>query len=245
MPNNEIENSDTKQGGDPPVAKTPISMTIETPKNESDPDAPEISVSAAESAAESIAITIRTTRYLRMNVSLGILALIALVAALYLARAFFVPLLIGILVSYTLSPIVSWLSKFYIPRALGAAMVMALLIGGFSWIAYTLSDDAAALIDNLPEAAKKLRQNLRAARSEVPSALQNMQEAANELEGVAADVGAKSGARVVPVRTTSPTWLRDYALAQSALLLTIAAQTPVILLITYFLLASGDRKSVV
>ena len=242
MPNNEIENSDTKQGGNSPVAKTPISMTIETPKNESHPDAPEISVSATESAAESIAITIRTTRYLRMNVSLGILALIALVAALYLARAFFVPLLIGILVSYTLSPIVGWLSKCYVPRALGAALVMGLLIGGFSWIAVTLSDDASAMIDNLPEAAKKLRQNLRAERNKAPSALQNMQEAARELEGVAADVGAKAGTPVVPVRTTtSPTWLRDYALAQSALLLTIAAQTPVILLITYFLLASGDH----
>ena len=237
MSNDEVQNTATKQEAVPPIA-----IIIETPKNESDPDAPEISVTAAESAAESIAINIRTTRYLRMNLSLGILALIALVAALYLARAFFVPLLIGILVSYTLSPIVSWLNKCYIPRALGAAMVMALLIGGFSWVAVTLSDDAAAMIDNLPEVAKNLRQNLREARSKVPNALQNMQEAAKELEGVAADVGAKPGTPVVPVRaTTPPTWLRDYALAQSALLLTIAAQTPVILLITYFLLASGSH----
>jgi predicted PurR-regulated permease PerM len=35
------------------------------------------------------------------------------------------------------------------------------------------------------------------------------------------------------------TWLLDYTLAQSALLATVAAQTPIVLLLTYFLLASG------
>ena len=55
-------------------------------------------------AADSAVVTIRETRYLRINVAVGVLAVIALVAALYLARAFFVPLLIGILASYTLQP---------------------------------------------------------------------------------------------------------------------------------------------
>lgn len=45
----------------------------------------------AAADADSAATTIRATRYLRMNVALGVLAVTALVAALYLARAFFVP----------------------------------------------------------------------------------------------------------------------------------------------------------
>lgn len=69
--------------------------------------------------------------------------------------------------------------------------------------------------------------------------MQSMQEAAKELEGAAADAGAKPGARVVAARPSEPTWLRDYTLAQSRLLFTIAAQAPIILLLTYFLLASG------
>lgn len=195
--------------------------------------------------AESSAITIRTTRYLRMNVSLGILAVIALVAALYLARAFFVPLLIGILVSYTLSPVVEWLKVWYVPRSVAAALVLAVLMGGLSWIAFSLSDDGALMIERLPEAAHKFRENLNAALKSGPATLRNMQEAAKELQGAAnelqgspaADTGAKA---VVVVRPSEPTtWLRDYALAQSALLVTIAAQTPIILLLTYFLLASG------
>ena len=36
-------------------------------------------------------------------------------------------------------------------------------------------------------------------------------------------------------------WLRDYALAQSALLISSAAETPIVLLLAYFLLASGEH----
>ena len=175
-----------------------------------------------------------------MNVAVGILAVIALVAALYLARAFFVPLLIGILASYALRPLVDWLKGCYVPRFIGAALVLAALSGSLIWVAVALSDDAAAMIEKLPEAARKLRQDLTDARTGTPTALQNMQEAANELQGAATDAGAKPGARVIAVKTSEPTaWLRDYALAQSALLFTVAAQTPIVLLLTYFLLASG------
>jgi len=73
-----------------------------------------------------------------------LLALLALVAALYLARAFFIPLLIGILASYALRPAVDWLGKCRVPRAVAAALVLAAVVGGFSWIAFSLRDDAAA-----------------------------------------------------------------------------------------------------
>jgi predicted PurR-regulated permease PerM len=177
-----------------------------------------------------------------MSVAVGVLAVIALVAALYLARAFVVPLLIGILASYTLHPMVDWLKACRIPPPVGAALVLTVLGGGLSWIAFSLSDDAAAVIETLPEAARKLRQNLSAARIGAPTALQNMQAAANEIQGVAADAGAKPGARAIAIKMSEPTaWLRDYALAQSALLATVIAQTPIVLLLAYFLLASGDH----
>jgi len=45
-----------------------------------------------------------------------------------------------------------------------------------------------------------------------------------------------------PIRESEPSvWLRDYMLAQSALLFTVAAQAPIVLLLAYFLLASGDH----
>jgi len=193
-------------------------------------------------AADPDTVTPGVPRYLRMGLAVGVLAVIAIVAALYLARAFFVPLLIGILASYTLYPVVDWLKACRIPRPAGAALVLAVLAGSLSWIAISLGDDASEMIKTLPESARKLRQNLSVARTGAPTALQNMQETANELEGAAADAGAKRGARAVAVRASEPTaWLRDYALAQSSLLATVVMQAPIVLLLTYFLLAAGDH----
>ncbi|MDO8310629.1 MAG: AI-2E family transporter, partial [Sideroxyarcus sp.] len=193
------------------------------------------------SAADAAAITIRTSRYLRMSVAVGTLTIIAIVAALYLARAFFVPLLIGILASYTLRPVVEWLKTCYVPRPVGAAVVLVVLIGGLSWIAFSLSDDAAAMIEKLPEATRKLRQNLIDTRIG-PTTMQNMQEAAKQLEGATDDAGEKPGPRVFAPRADEPSaWLRDYALAQSSLLFDVIGQAPIVLLLTYFLLASGTH----
>jgi predicted PurR-regulated permease PerM len=173
--------------------------------------------------------------------ALAALALFALIAALYLARGFFIPLLIGILASYTLYPLVAWLKARHVPRSIGAALVLAMLVGSLGWIGVAISGDAQALIEKLPEAARKLRRDLGATRSGSSSALQSMQEAAKEIEGAAADAGAKPRARAAATPAPEPTWLRDFALAQYALLAAVAAQAPIVLLLTYFLLASGHH----
>ena len=195
---------------------------------------------AAVPAADAVAVAVRAGRYRRMNLALGFIAVIALVAALYLARAFFVPLLIGILASYTLRPVVDWLQARYIPRPIGAALALLAVVGTLSWVGYSLSDDAAAMIEKLPEAARKLRQTMSVSRASGRTPLQNMQEAANEIQGAAADAGLKPGTRATTARAPEPSvWVRDYAIAQSALLITVAAQTPIVLLLAFFLLASG------
>ena len=186
----------------------------------------------------------RARHFVRMSRALIVLAVIAVVASIYFARAFLVPLLIGILVSYTLRPVVDWLQAVRIPRAAGAALVMAVLVSGVFWIGQSVGDQATSMLEKLPDAARKLRQNLSSARATAPTALQNVQEAANELQGVAADVAQKPGTRPAPApasASNSTLWLRDYALAQSALLVSVTAQTPIVLLLAYFLLASGEH----
>ncbi len=206
---------------------------------------------AATEAADSAWEAPRVRRSSRMHLAAAVLVILALVAALYLARGFFVPLLIGILASYALHPLVDWFEAHRIPRSVGAALVLATVVASFSWIAFTISSDAEALIEKLPEAARKLRSDLSNARSGAPTALQNMQETAHQLQGAAADAGAQpagpahSGApvRAAPrapgAQAPESTWLLDYTLAQSALLAAVASQTPIVLLLTYFLLASG------
>lgn len=180
-----------------------------------------------------------------VSIAIGLLAVAVVVASLYLARAFLVPLLIGVLASYALNPVVAWLNAVRVPYPVAAALVLAVLLGTTSWVAVSLSDDAAAMVEKLPEAARKLRQNLSAARTGSATALQNMQEAAKELEGATTEAASRKrapAARATAVRESEPTaWLRNYMLAQSALLITVAAQAPIVILLTYFLLASGGH----
>ncbi len=180
-------------------------------------------------------------------VALAIIAAIAVVAALYLARAFFVPLLIGILASYSLRPVVEWLAARHIPRALGAALVLAAVVAGSSWAVFSLGDDAAAVIETLPEAARRMRGHVSVARAGGPSALNKIQEAASELQGAANDAAGdgkpvKPGRPGTAGRNAEPSaWLHEYMLAQSALLFNVAAQAPIVVLLAYFLLASGEH----
>ena len=181
--------------------------------------------------------------------ALAVLALLAIVAALYLARAFIIPLLIGILASYALSPAVDWLCRWRVPRVVAAALVLAALVGGFSWMAISLGDEAAAMVRTLPEAARKLRQGLSERRASEPTALHNVQQAAKELEQAAADIAAP--AKPVPAKPapaaraqSAPApvpWLNDFVLAQTRLLVVVLAQAPIVVLLAYFLLAAGEH----
>jgi len=123
-------------------------------------------------------------------------------------------------------------------------LVLAAVVAGFSWIAFSLSDDAAAMVEKLPEAARKLRQGLSESRAEGPTALQNMQAAAKELQGAASDAadGGKPAPRRSAARDAAPSaWLHDYVLVQSGLAMTVAAQAPIVLLLAFFLLAAGEH----
>ena len=180
--------------------------------------------------------------------ALTLLALLAIVAALYLARAFIIPLLIGILASYALSPAVDWLCRWRVPRVVAAALVLTALVGGFSWMAYSLGDEATAMVRTLPEAARKLRQGLseqRASGPTGPTALDNVQQATKELEQAAADITApaKKPARAAraPSSPTPVPWLNDFVLAQTRLLVVVLAQAPIVVLLAYFLLAAGEH----
>jgi hypothetical protein len=60
---------------------------------------------------------------------LGILAVLATVFYLSWAQNFVVPLLVGIVISYTLNPLVTWLEAIKIPRVVGTVIVMGSVIG--------------------------------------------------------------------------------------------------------------------
>lgn len=76
--------------------------------------------------------------------------------------------------------------------------------------AYTLSDDAAALVESLPGAAQKVRDSLRLTRGTSEGPIQKVQRAAEKLVAAAEDSGSAApaaGTGVTQVLVAAATWL--------------------------------------
>jgi len=132
-------------------------------------------------------------RYSATQVALIVIATIASIAAAHVAEPFLVPLVMGILLSYTLRPLVSLLELAHLPRFPAAALVVALLIALISATAYTLRDDVNDWVAELPSAARKLRYAVADSERQSPGPMSHMKAAAAWKEGKFKD-------EVVPIK---------------------------------------------
>ena len=177
------------------------------------------------------------------SVSLALIALLACVYTLHWASAVFIPLLLGVMVSYALSPLVDRLHRWRVPRVVAAAAVLLALVSGLGSTLYGVSDDAAALIESLPEAAQKLGRALRPARGTPPSTIDKVQEAAARLEQAAEDSGGTPSAARGVTRVQierSRLNVKDYLWSSTVGAARAMVQAVVVFFIAFFLLTSGD-----
>ena len=177
------------------------------------------------------------------NTSLVVLAALAGLYVLHWAQAVFVPLLLGLMFSYALTPLVNRMVRLGLPRGLSAALVVLGILGSIGSLGYTLADDAGAMIENIPEAAQKLRRSLEGRRSEGPAAaIDKVQKAAAELERAAeTNVAPAPGRGVTKVQIEPPRFnVKDYLWPGALGLAAAAGQVLVVIFITFFLLMSGD-----
>ena len=100
----------------------------------------------------------------RLVVALSVVALLAGVVLLYEGRSVLIPIVLSVLVSYALDPVVSWLERRSVPRLAGTTLVMLLLTGGIMAVVYGLSYQATAIVDELPRAARTVREHIRSSR---------------------------------------------------------------------------------
>ena len=176
------------------------------------------------------------------GVALTLLAGAAVMWVLSWAREVFIPIVVSVLISYALEPVVVSLTRARLSRILASAMVMTLLSGTLGYGAYMLSDDAAAIVAQLPEAAQKLRASMRRGNGEA-GAIQQVQRAAAELQRTADEA---TGPNPVPsgvqrVQVETPAFdMREYVTWGSASALAFAGQVVLVLFFVFFLLASGD-----
>src|SRR5271167_4165028 len=119
------------------------------------------------------------------GLALGVLAALVSVHALWWGRAFAIPLLLGIVISYTLYPLVAWLEAIRIPRVIGTAIVMASMMGGLVFGMYSLRGQMQTIIGQVPEAATKLSAGLAGMQIGQIGSMQKMQSAATQVETAA------------------------------------------------------------
>ncbi len=177
------------------------------------------------------------------SMSLGVLAVLASLAILHWAAAFFIPVMVGFLFSYALSPIVDWAERWRIPRAVGAAVLILGILGGTGASLYSFSDDANELIGSVPQAARKLRDSLKSHNGRDDTTLGSVQKAAAQLEQAAKEASPATPPTrgVQRVVIEKPAFdLRDYLWSGTLGLASFIGQVTVVTFLTYFLLLSGD-----
>ena len=141
------------------------------------------------SSPESPAAVPPTVLHTPVNVrstSLAVLALIAVMGLLLVARAVFIPITVAVLASYALTPIVDWLKdSVKLPKAVGAGVTLALILIGLGFGLESLQTQAVQILDIVPHATQKFSMSLRRSALGPPGAVEKIQKAASELEKAA------------------------------------------------------------
>jgi predicted PurR-regulated permease PerM len=89
-----------------------------------------------------------------------LLTVICITAVLYVAKAFFLPLVMAFVVGTMLSPAASLLERYRIPRSVGAVLIVAAVAAGLTIIVGLISAPAIEWSNRLPELAARLRDKL-------------------------------------------------------------------------------------
>ena len=180
------------------------------------------------------------------NLALTILAVIATVWMLQFAQTVLIPVVIGVLISFALGPMVTAMARARIPRALGAAVAVATLVGGLGLAVYTLSDEVMSIVRSVPDAAQKVTDRLRERRGKHGGALQDVQEAAKEIDKVSQAAAQQAPAAprqpgVTKVEVIEPGFkATDFLWTGGVSLIGFAAQLLLVLFLVYFILVTGD-----
>ncbi len=189
------------------------------------------------------------------SVSLIVLAVFATLFVLQWAKVVLIPVMLGVLASYALSPMVNWMEQKGVPRWLGSAVLLLALVGAAGSVAYSLSDQATKLMEALPVAAQKFRQAVRTHDGASANALETVQKAAAQIEQAAQESGAATvaasapasgsaaGASRGPMRVVveQPGFnIREYLWTGTLGVVAFLSQATVVVFLTYFLMLSGD-----
>jgi predicted PurR-regulated permease PerM len=163
------------------------------------------------------------------SISITGLFVLAALYTLYFARAFFLPIVLAVLLDFLLSPLIRALKRARVPEPLGAALVIVGLLGTAGVAVYGLVGPAREWGAKLPASMREAENRLRKLRTPV----EQVSKTAEQVEQVAkVDDGAKTQEVVVKGPTLTE---RLFGTTQ-----TLIASAFEVVILLYFLLAAGD-----
>ncbi|GHC67298.1 AI-2E family transporter [Limoniibacter endophyticus] len=157
------------------------------------------------------------------------LFMIALCAALYFARDFFMPVTLAFLLALTLTPIVRFLGRHGIPAAVSALVIVLFSLVLVSMAAWALSGPIISLIQDGPEMGRKLAVRLEEMRTPFTPLLR----IAEELERISAAGSPDDTAPTVQVRQPG------FMTRAAGDLFSMVALIAITFVLSIFLLSSG------
>jgi hypothetical protein len=108
------------------------------------------------------------------NVAFTLISVAIVVLLLQLMQSVLIPFVLGGLLFYALDPAGDRLQKMRVPRALGAAAMLLIVVRGCGALAYSLQGQALPVIDQLPVGARKLAATLRRTPGATPGAIEKV-----------------------------------------------------------------------
>jgi predicted PurR-regulated permease PerM len=163
--------------------------------------------------------------------SLSITGLFVLASfyTLYFAKAFFLPIILAVLLDFLLSPLIRGLKRARVPEPLGAAIVIIGLLGAAGAAVYGLIDPAKEWVAKLPVSIREAEDRL----SKLRGPVEQVSKTAEQVEQ-ATKVDDEPQSPEVVVRGPSLTE-RLFGTTQ-----TLVAGFVEVIILLYFLLAAGD-----
>ena len=159
----------------------------------------------------------------------GGLFMLALLAALYAGREIVLPIVLAVILNLLLQPALRMLERLYVPRMLGALLLIALLFATIVAFVTGMSGPAGSWAAKLPEGVPRLQEHLSFLRAPIDAVRQFLQQAQGYVSGDSQSTTA-----------TSPALGADLLLTVFSSTRAFAAGFLETILVLFFLLLSGD-----
>lgn len=162
------------------------------------------------------------------------LLILAVLAALFVARDVVMPIIMAFMLSLVFTPVVRLLAKAHIPEALSAGLVVLTLVGTLGAGVYYLSDPAEDWLNKAPKTMRELSKKLRHLSQPVQRVSDASEQVAQMTTVISGDAASGAPAHVVTMKT--PTAMESLLDAAQGFLIALVS----VLVLFYYFLASGN-----